>query len=245
MSSETVVLVPKNQFITSHHYWVAINCTSCITIYHIPVTGRQFQDRCQEQMVPLRAWIFRTIVRGGTDQTVIDGCVLGIHKHQFRGRQLTNRTQQHVINNYSNYILLLFFFFTLLLLLLLLLLLSMLLLADTRTYGRHICSIGKLSSPYSSIFSFLLQLPVPCSVPQVIKELWSSSSYSFHFHHMAFLRMILFRTVLFSPIRSRIVHQLLSLTILSFPFSSSTTFRSSPNISAPISLVSRSLKLQT
>ena len=36
------------------------------------------------------------------------------------------------------------------------------------------------------IFSFLLQLPISSSVPQIIKELSSSSSYSFHSRHLSF-----------------------------------------------------------
>ena len=72
--------------------------------------------------------------------------------------------------------------------------------------------------------SFLLYLPISSSVSQIIKELHcsSSSSYSFNFRHLSFngimkeavssqnmtdpiifLRRILFRSVLFSPIRPR------------------------------------------
>ena len=80
------------------------------------------------------------------------------------------------------------------------------------------CSIEKLS--FCSIFSFLLQLPIS-SVSQIIKELSSSSSSSFHFCHLSFngiatkainswniinqltfTVIMLFRSVLFSPIRS-------------------------------------------
>ena len=57
---------------------------------------------------------------------------------------------------------------------------------------------------------------------------------------LVFRLRVLFRSVLFSPI-GLLVHKLLSLAILSSPFSSCTTFQSSPNTSAPIFLVSRSL----
>ena len=58
---------------------------------------------------------------------------------------------------------------------------------------------------------------------------------------LAILRRILFRNALFSPIDQESVHYSLSFAILSSPFSSSTTFQSSPNTSAPIFLLSRSL----
>ena len=103
-----------------------------------------------------------------------------------------------------------------------------------------------------SIFSFLLWLPLS-SVSQIMNER-CSSFYSFNFYlslnglikkcllriwplPLAFVRRTFFWSVLSSPIHSG-NSLLLSLSILSSPFSSSTTFQSS---SAPIFLVSRSL----
>ena len=64
------------------------------------------------------------------------------------------------------------------------------LLAGPQTYGRYdfppLCLIDTLSFPSISIFSFLLQLPISSSVSQIIKELCSSSPYSFHFSHLSF-----------------------------------------------------------
>ena len=60
------------------------------------------------------------------------------------------------------------------------------LLAGSRTYGRYLCSIDKLSSLSFSIFSFLFQFPISSPVSQIIQESYSSSSYSFHFRHLSF-----------------------------------------------------------
>ena len=49
-----------------------------------------------------------------------------------------------------------------------------------------LCSIGKLLFPSFSIFYFFLQLQICSSVSQIIKELCSSSSYSFHIRHLSF-----------------------------------------------------------
>ena len=48
------------------------------------------------------------------------------------------------------------------------------------------CLIDKLSFSSISIFSLLLYLPISSSVSPIIKDLCSSSSYSFHFHHLSF-----------------------------------------------------------
>ena len=103
----------------------------------------------------------------------------------------------------------------------------MLLIRGPRANGRYLCSIDKLSSQSFSIFSVLLQLPTSSSVSQIIQELCSAVFFFFflllslpssvlQWHHeggnffseydiqLAFLRRILFISVLFSPIRSRI-----------------------------------------
>ena len=49
-----------------------------------------------------------------------------------------------------------------------------------------LCLIDKLSFPSFFIFSFLFKLPISSCVSQIIKELCSSSSYSFHFCHLSF-----------------------------------------------------------
>ena len=49
-----------------------------------------------------------------------------------------------------------------------------------------LCSIDKLSFPSISIFSSLFKFSISSSVSQIIKELCSSSSYSFQFHYLAF-----------------------------------------------------------
>ena len=73
------------------------------------------------------------------------------------------------------------------LLLSLLVLLSMLLNSRSMDLWKicisSLCSIDKLSFPSFSIFSFL---PISSSVSQIVKELCSSSSYSFHLHHLSF-----------------------------------------------------------
>ena len=85
------------------------------------------------------------------------------------------------------------------------------------------------------------------------KELCSSSSYSFHFRYLSFNDIMMeaispqnmtnFYVWYYLEVPSsllfvqELVHLLLSLAILSSPFSFSTTFQSSPNISAPIFLV--------
>ena len=78
----------------------------------------------------------------------------------------------------------------LLLLLLLFVLLSMLFISrslDLRMICiSSLCFIDKLSFPSFLVFSFLLQLPVSSPVSQIIKELCSSSSYSFHSCHLSF-----------------------------------------------------------
>ena len=102
-------------------------------------------------------------------------------------------------------------------------------------YISSLCSIDELLFPSISIFSFHLYLSIYSSVSQIIKELLSSSSSSsfFHFRHLSFknimkeaissqnmtnpisfLRRILFRSVFFSPIRSRT----LSLVTFSYHF---------------------------
>ena len=131
-------------------------------------------------------------------------------------------------------------------------------------------SIDKLSFSFFSTFStlsfsfqyFLLFL-------KSFKEL-CSSSYSFHFRHLLF-NGIMKKAIpsqntnmtnpmgFFTQARTRTFHllegstsllyvpelfhykQLLSLTILSSPFSSSTIFHRSPTIYAPIFLVAKSL----
>ena len=83
-----------------------------------------------------------------------------------------------------------------------------------------LCSIDKLSFYLFSIFSFFLQLPIS-SVLQIIKEMCSSSSYSFHFRHLSFNGIMktissqnmtsqiafsmqdIIQKCLFSPLRSR------------------------------------------
>ena len=143
------------------------------------------------------------------------------------------------------------------------LLLSMLLISRSmelwNTCFSSMYSIDKTSFPSILIFRFLLQLPISSSVFQIIKELCSSSSYSFHFRHLSFIGIMkeaissqnmtypvgyveYYLEVPSSLLYIQVfVHYLLSLVILSPLFSSSNTFQSSPNTSAPIFLVSRSL----
>ena len=60
---------------------------------------------------------------------------------------------------------------------------------------------------------------------------------------LTFIRRVLFINVLFSPIRSRSSSLVTFSNYLSSPFSSSSTFQSSPNTSAQIFLMSRCLSL--
>ena len=121
----------------------------------------------------------------------------------------------------------------------------------------YLCLIDKLSFPSFSIFGFLLKLPIESLVSQIIKAL-CSSSYSFHFRHLSFndimkeavpfseydrANWLLYEGYYLEVSSSLLYGQELvhSLTILSSPFSSSTTFQSSPNTSTLMYLVSRSL----
>ena len=123
-----------------------------------------------------------------------------------------------------------------------------------------LCQIYNLSFPSISIFSFLLQLPISSSVPQIIKELYSSSTSSYHFRHLSFNGIVkeaissqneinpidlssqdIFRSVLFSPIRSRTRSLVTYSDVLSSSFSYSTTNQSSSYTSTPIFLLSRSI----
>ena len=71
-----------------------------------------------------------------------------------------------------------------------LLIISMLLIRKSmdlwKLFISSLCTIDKLSFPSVSIFNFLLWLPISSSVSQIIKELCSSSSYSFYFRHLLF-----------------------------------------------------------
>jgi len=120
-------------------------------------------------------------------------------------------------------------------------------------------SIDKLLFPSILIFSFLLYLPIS-SISQIIKELCYTSSYSFHllsvlqWHHEGgnlfsenYQSNWIFYTGHYLEVCSSLsyiqeLHYLLSLTISSSPFSSSTSFQKSPNTSALIFLASMSLK---
>ena len=55
-----------------------------------------------------------------------------------------------------------------------------------KTSISSLLSIDKLLFPSFSIFSFLLQLSISYFISQIIMELCSSSSYSFHFRHLSF-----------------------------------------------------------
>ena len=93
----------------------------------------------------------------------------------------------------------------------------------TWTYGRYVfhpyVQLINCCFPHISISGFLLYFLISSYVSQIIKELCSFSTYSFHFHHLsfngitqeaispqnmiiqlAFLCRILFRSVLFSLI---------------------------------------------
>ena len=123
-----------------------------------------------------------------------------------------------------------------------------------------LCLIHKLLFPSVLIFNFLLQLSIFCFVSQIIKEL-CSSAYSFQFRRLSF-NGTMKKAIFFSEYDQsnwlfqigynleapasllyveEFLHQLLSPTILSSVFTSSTTFRSSPNTSVPIFFVFRSL----
>ena len=101
----------------------------------------------------------------------------------------------------------------------------------------------------------ILQLPVSSPVSQIFQELFSSFSFSFHFRHLSFngiMKEAISSQNMTDPIGFSTqgviqkcplsyTFKLLSLNILSFQFSCSTTFQSSPNTSAPIFVVSRIL----
>ena len=95
--------------------------------------------------------------------------------------------------------------------------------------------------------------------PQIIKELrCQSNQCSFHLSHLSFnvitkkiigyvlsnwiSTQVFLRCIVFLLHVQEPLHYLLSQTILSSPFSSSTTFRSSPKIYSPICLLYRSLR---
>ena len=85
----------------------------------------------------------------------------------------------------------------------------------------------------------LLSTPFTTVICPSIASWWKQLLLRIRAIQLTFLCRILFRSVLFSPIRLKTVHYLLSLAILSSPFSS--MFQSSPNTSSPIFLVSMSL----
>ena len=80
------------------------------------------------------------------------------------------------------------------------------------------CVLLLLPTPFTCVISPLMAL----WRRQFLLRIWPTQ--------LAFLRRILFRSVLFSPIRFLTSSLVTFKTILSSPFSSSTTFQSSPNI---------------
>ena len=127
------------------------------------------------------------------------------------------------------------------------------LLTGPRTCGRYLCSIDKLSYPSLSIFSFLLYLLLFLKSSRtfilllLLLILLPSSVLQWHHEAGNFLSEYdrsnwLFYLGYYLEVSSSLVYvQELSLTILSSPFSSSTTFQSSRSTSAPFFSVSRSL----
>ena len=126
-------------------------------------------------------------------------------------------------------------------------------------YISSLCSIDKLRSNLfrfsASFFSSQYLLLLLKSLRSCVLLLSSPSTFLsvFQWHHEGgnlfsefdqcnwLIYVEYYLEVSSALLYSRTVHQLLSLTIPSSPFSSSTTFQSSPDSSAPILLVSRSL----